>query len=134
MPSNLEQLPTSLFEGCTNLTLVGNNITGDSLTTVGERSFYGCSNMELDFNGGASSVKNILTRAFGADGKVTLASLPAGLEVIENAAFTAAGFTAIEVGFTSMPSTLTTIENNAFASRKIAADLNGIRKLYMPCA
>jgi hypothetical protein len=133
MPINLQQLPTSLFEGCTKLTLVGNNITGDNFTTIGSRAFYGCTNMELDFNGGASSVKHILSRAFAGDGKIKLASLPVGLETIENAAFTAAGFSAIEVGFTTLPSTLKTIGNNAFNSRKIAADLNGIRKLYMPC-
>ena len=133
-PTALSELPTSLFEGCTNLSLVGNNITGDSLHTIGERTFYGCTNMELDFNGGASSIKHILTRAFAGDGNVKLASLPAGLESVENAAFTAAGFTAIEVGFSSIPSTMTKIGNNAFNSRKIAADLNGIRKLYMPCA
>ena len=119
IPLELKVLSTRTFAGCTNLRLSGNNIAGNpaaKLTTVAERAFQECTNLELDFDGGNSTITEIGTRSFFDCYNARFASLPHSLAKIGNSAFRAPGHTC-DMHLSYLPETLISIENNAFSDR-----------------
>lgn len=119
IPLELKALSTRTFSGCTNLTLSGNNIAGNAtaaLTTVGDRAFQECHNLQLDFDGGNSTITEIGTRAFYTCPKARFTDLPHALVTIGDSAFRSPGNTC-NMDLSYIPDTVTSIAANAFGDR-----------------
>jgi len=76
-------MPGGAFEGCNDLTSV--KILGNQMTTIGYRSFYGCTNLTTVKM--ANSVRSIGGEAFSECTSLTSITLPKDLESIFYSAF-----------------------------------------------